>query len=293
MDDERGLSPNIATRAVGAKPGHWLGKLNLRFDRRDSCSYLGFREHIGPLVMQKTLHPEGPSVCHGVLVHPPGGVAGGDQLKLNIEVSDKASALITTPGAGKWYKANHHQARQELQFKVGKGASLEWLPQENILFDGADVNLQANIELEEGACFSGWDILCLGRQAQKEVWQKGAFQQRFQVKRLGKLQWLEQAKLTPDHPLMRSLIGMEGNKVVGTFIVLAGQLPEAILEQCRQIKPNEASAVTGVSALPAVFVARYVGNVSQAAKLYFESLWQLLRPWYLNRAAVRPRIWNT
>lgn len=293
MDDERGLHPLKTTDLVAVKPRHWLGQLDLRFDRRESRSYLGFRQHLGPLVMQKTLHPEGPAVCHGVLVHPPGGVAGGDQLKLNIEVSEQASALITTPGAGKWYKANHHQARQDLQFKVGKGASLEWLPQENILFDGADVNWQANVELDERAMFAGWDIVCLGRQAQKEVWQKGGLQQRLQVRRQGQLQWLEQTKLTPDHPLMQSLIGLQGNKVMGTFIVVAGQVPEAVLEQCRAVKAMETSAITGVSALPAVFVARYVGEVSQAAKQYFEALWQVLRPWYLSRPAIRPRIWNT
>lgn len=293
MDDERGLRPLTPTGAVGVKPRHWLGQLDLCFDRRDSRSYLGFRQHIGPLVMQKTLHPEGPEICHGVLVHPPGGVAGGDQLNLNVTVSDGANALITTPGAGKWYKANQHQARQKLAFKVGKAASLEWLPQENILFDGADVNWQANIELADEAKFAGWDIVCLGRQAQKEVWQKGGLQQCLQVKRKGQLQWIEQTKLTPDHPLMQSLIGLEGNKVMGTFIVVAGQLPEEILEKCREIKAMEAPATTGVSALPALFVARYVGNVSQAAKQYFEALWHVLRPWYLGRPAVRPRIWNT
>ncbi len=293
MDDELGLHQLTPTDVVGAKPRHWLGQLDLRFDRRELRSYLGFRQHLGPLVMQKTLHPEGPEVCHGVLVHPPGGVAGGDQLKLNIEVSNAASALITTPGAGKWYKANQHQARQNLQFKVGKGASLEWLPQENILFDGADVKWQANIELAEDAKFAAWDIVCLGRQAQKEIWKQGGLQQCFRVKRQGQLQWLEQTKLTPDHPLMQSLIGLNGSKVMGTFIVVAGQVPEAVLEQCREVKAMETTAVTGVSGLPAVFVARYVGDVSQAAKQYFEAIWQLLRPWYLNRPAVRPRIWNT
>lgn len=293
MDDERGLQQLTSTDTVAVKPRHWLGQLDLRFDRRDERSYLGFRQHIGPLMMQKTLHPEGPEVCHGVLVHPPGGVAGGDQLKLNVEVADSASALITTPGAGKWYKANQHQARQDLQFKVGNAASLEWLPQENILFNGADVNWQADIELAEGATFAGWDIVCLGRQAQKEVWQQGGLQQCFRVKRQGQLQWIEQTKLTPDHPLMQSLVGLNGHQVMGTFVVVAGQLPEDILTQCREVKPMEPAAVTGVSALPAVFVARYVGEVSQAAKQYFEAIWQILRPWYLNKPAVRPRIWNT
>lgn len=293
MDDERGVYSRQSDVALTTQSTHWLGQLDLRFDRRDTRSYLGFRKHLGPLVMQKTLHPEGPTVCHGVLVHPPGGVAGGDELKLNVKVSDGASALMTTPGAGKWYKANQKQAKQCLQFEVGKSASLEWLPQENILFDGADVNWQANVELAEDATFAGWDVVCLGRQAQKEVWQQGGLQQSVNVTRKGRLQWLEQAKLTPDHPLMQSLIGLNGRKVMGTFIVFAGEVPEPILAQCRAVKPTESVAAIGVSALPSVFVARYVGEVSQAAKQYFEVLWQLLRPWYLGRPAVRPRIWNT
>ncbi len=293
MDDERALPPPLRLATSSANKRHWLGRLDLRFDRRDARSYLGFRQHTGPLVMQKTLHPEGTEVCHGVLVHPPGGVAGGDHLQLNVEVAADAKALITTPGAGKWYKANRHQARQDLQFNVGAAASLEWLPQENIVFDGADVHWQADITLAEGAVFAGWDIVCLGRQARQENWQTGGLAQRLSIKRAGHLQWLEQTKLTPAHPLMQSLIGLDGCKVMGTFVVVAGQVPEDLLAKCREVISMETEAIIGVSALPEVFVARYVGNVSQAAKQYFEAIWQQLRPWYLNRPAVRPRIWNT
>lgn len=293
MDDERASPQAFSLAKPSANKRHWLGRLDLRFDRRGARSYLGFRQHTGPLVMQKTLHPEGPEVCHGVLVHPPGGVAGGDHLQLNVEVSAKAKALITTPGAGKWYKANQYQAKQDLQFNVAAGASLEWLPQENIVFDGADVGWQAGITLAEDAVFAGWDIVCLGRQARQESWQTGGLAQRLTIKRAGALQWLEQTKLTPSHPLMQSLIGLNGHKVMGTFVVVAGQVPEDLLAKCREVMSMETEAAIGLTALPEVFVARYVGDVSQAAKQYFEAIWQLLRPWYLNRPAVRPRIWNT
>ncbi len=300
MDDDRhlqqqGLDHSDGDHTVVANKSSWLGSLQLNFENRACRSFLAYRKHVGPFVIQKTLHPEGASVCHGIVVHPPGGVAGGDQLQLTVDVASNANALLTTPGAGKWYKANAKQAKQTLRFNVAEGSCFEWLPQENILFDGADVHWIAEIDLADNATFVGWDIVCLGRQAQQENWQTGALKQQFKVRRNGQLCWIEQANLSAYDLVKASIVGLGDQPVFGNFIVVASHLPDAVLEACREINPSSADpqAVVGISALPEVVIARYIGESSESAKAYFEALWIILRPWYLNKTAVRPRIWNT
>ena len=274
----------------------WQATLILDFSKQDGRSYLAKRQHTGPLVIQKTLHPEGEGVCHGVVVHPPGGVAGGDELTLEVRLNQNSHALLTTPGAGKWYKANGQLASQHLKFDLKIGACFEWLPQENILFDGAQVKFSAEVNLDASANYAGWEILCFGRQAQSELWQTGYLHQSLAIKRLGKLIWNERANLNPQQKIMQSIVGLSGNAVSASFVIAAGLVPQELLVACREIQPRPAldmQAKYAVTVLPEVFSARYVGQSAQSARQYFEQLWQILRPWYAGQNALRPRIWNT
>jgi len=288
MDDLKHTPPSLA-QTIATK--HWQARLELGFAKHEARSYLARRLHKGPLVVQKSLHPEGEAICHAVIVHPPGGVAGGDALHLQVHVGEGAKALLTTPGAGKWYKANGTIASQKLCFKLEPGSGLEWLPQENILFDAAEVSFNAEIDLAADATFAAWDIVCLGRQAQQEVWQSGLYQLRQRISRNGRLIWNERAHMQAHDLLKNSRVGLGAAEVFGTFLICAGTVPAEILQACREIAvPN---AQTGITALPAVLCIRYVGHASQQARQYFEQCWQLLRPWYYQKDAVRPRIWNT
>jgi urease accessory protein len=274
----------------------WQACLHLDFVNKNQRTYLAKNLHVGPLVLQKTLHPEGEQVCHGVIIHPPGGVAGGDELTLNVTLNDKCHALLTTPGAGKWYKANGQQASQHLQFNLHPAACFEWLPQENILFDGAQVKFSAEVNLSADAKYVGWEILCFGRQAQQERWQTGSLHQALSIKREQALIWNEWTSLKPDHALTQSIVGLHGNAVSAVFIIAAGAVPVSVLDTCREIQPKLAldlHAKYGITALPEIFAVRYVGQSAQSARQYFESLWHILRPWYAGREAIRPRIWNT
>ena len=270
----------------------WQAELKLDFACRRDRTVLVKRVHHGPLVIQKVLYPESDAICHGVIVHPPGGVAGGDQLSLQVSMDEGARVLLTTPGAGKWYKSGGRNACQQLRFSLSADSCLEWLPQENILFDGADVHFAGDVVLEGNAAFAGWEILCFGRQASGERWQQGRLRQRLSIRRDGRLIWQEQANITPESRHMTSIAGLRGQVVSGSFVIAAAGVPREILETCRQVT-MQTEAIYGVTALPEVFSARYLGQSSQEARNYFESLWQVLRPWYGERAAVRPRIWAT
>ena len=296
MDDENlphtvahGRPAATALAHVGMAP--WQAKLELGFERNGDRTFLAKKQHSGPLVIQKTLYPEGDAVCHGIIVHPPGGVAGGDVLQLDVRLASGAHALLTTPGAAKWYKANGREASQQLRFDLSAAASLEWLPQENILFDGAKLDLHAEINLAGDARYAGWEILCFGRQASDERWQTGQLKQKLAIRRDGRLLWNERTSLAPQSRAMTSIAGLRGNVVSGSFAIAAGVLPPELLADCRQVSPQEGRVA--ITALPRIVCARYIGLSSQSARQYFEALWHILRPWYAQRQASRPRIWNT
>ena len=254
---------------------------------------LARRDHLGPLRVQKALYPEGPGVCHTLLLHPPAGIAGGDDLEIVAVVADGAHALLTTPGAGKWYRSAGPWASQRLGFEVGAGAVLEWLPQESIVFDGALANMQTRVVLAETACFIGWEVLCLGRRASGERFGCGALQLSTRIERGGRLIWLERGLLDGGSALLDSPSGLAGFSVSATLLAAGGGLDAALLAACRQPVPQEAGARYGVTLLPEVLVARYLGHSAEAARAWMIALWRLLRPALAGREALMPRIWNT
>jgi urease accessory protein len=270
----------------------WKAELTLVFRRVGDRSVLAERRHEGPLVVQKPLHPEGPGVCHAVLIHAPGGIAGGDTLTLNLSLEPDARALITTPAATKWYKAAGRSAHQTGRFLVAKGAVLEWLPLEAIVFDEADARIEAHVTLTDGAVFAGWEITCLGRRASGEIFRHGGLTQAMEISRDGRLIWNDRIALSGGDRMLASPVGLGGHHVTGAMVIAGpGQLPAGLLETCRTLSPLDGQG--GITALPEIVSARYLGGSAENAKIYFESMRQVLRPWYAALHAHRPRIWDS
>lgn len=268
-------------------PG-WHASLRLRFVRDDRGTRLAERRHEGPLRVQKALYPEGAQVCHAVIVHPPGGVAGGDVLDLGVEAGPHARALLTSPGAAKWYRAGGRPARQQVRLSAGPDASLEWLPQETILFNGADVTLEHEVELAPGAAYIGSEILCFGRAAAGERFTHGALRQRTRIRQAGRLVWHEQGRLSGDSAVMGSPLGLGGRHVCATLLGVGRPAPAGLLASLRS-----ADAALGLTQLKTVFVARYLCDDSEAARHALQRVWEALRPHLLGLEARAPRIWNT
>ena len=267
----------------------WKARLAVEFSLANKKSTLSRKIHDGPLVVQKPLYPEGGEVCHAIVVHPPGGIAGGDELSLNVQVQKGASALLTTPGAAKWYRSAGPWAKQTAAFDV-QGV-LEWLPQETIVFNGALAETAYDVDRGAQAGIIGWDIVCLGRTGSGERFARGTLRNSIRIRRGGRLLWQERGRIDGGGGLLESAAGLAGAPVFGTLFASFLEFDTKILDNLREIKP--APGTGAVTLLPGILLARYLGESSEAARRYFAALWRILRPALTGRDAIEPRIWQT
>ncbi|KAA0949221.1 urease accessory protein UreD [Pseudomonas sp. ANT_H14] len=267
---------------------NWHAELTLAYARFGDTTRPVLRRHKGPLRVQKHLYAEGLEVCQHIIVHPPGGIAGGDRLDINAHVGEGAWAQLTSPGAAKWYRAGG-PAYQQLELSVEAGATLEWLPQETIVFSAAQAELTTRIALQGDARLFYWDVVALGRPASGERFDLGHFQSHLDIRRDGQLLWHERQRIVGGDGLLDSPIGLDGKSVFATLLV-TGEIDSDLLEQCRSL-PH---AVRGdLTQLPGLLVARCLASEALLARGWLIELWRLLRPALLGREALEPRIWNT
>ncbi len=290
----------------------WVAELSLEFAAGATRTELASARHSGPLRVQRLLHPsDAPAEC--LILHPPGGVAGGDRLSIDVCVAAAAEVLISTPGAGKWYRSAGRTAEQHLSLRVANGGALEWLPQESLLFREADALQTLQIHLENDARHIGWDIVQLGRIAAGERWDAGRFRQSLSLHREGKLVWHEYADLLADDPTLDAPTCLAGARVFGTLWAAAPSLTSdamSALEAVRTALPQThhsgrlpapaetvesdlCVAATWLAAPANLLLARALGNDCEHVRQSLELAWATLRPWVTGNAARRPRIWAT
>jgi len=277
----------------------WHARLSLSFAQRRGGTQLIASSHEGPLRVQRPFHPEGRvGPCHVYVLHPPGGIVSGDRLRLDARLAEGASALLTAPGASKLYRARAartHVAAQAVasqHFRLGPGATLEWLPHETIVFDGARAAVRTEVDLAADATYVGWELLCLGRPAAGERFGEGALRTELLIRREGRVRYLERGLFRGGDVLLEAPWGLRGQPVLGTFVVAAPQVEASWVEAVRDAL-GEADAQLSVTLVSGLLVARYLGGSTREARALFEHAHSMLRPLYAGRAAVRPRIWST
>ena len=299
---KRIIDPAAAVTESGQAPTsmasarHEQARLTLGFADDAGTTRMIERSHFGPLRVQKPLYPEHPAVCHAVIVHPPGGILGGDVLNITAHVGDNAHALLTTPGAGKWYRANGFVSQQQVSLTATASAALEWLPQETIFFNDADVRMEHQVELAADATYIGGEILCFGRTASGESFANGRVSQRTSIRRDGKLIWFEQGALRAGTSSMTSPLALAGYTVSATLIAVGLPLNAAFLGELREqtsALAQQGNGRSGATQMKQVLVLRYLGNSSQIARQWLTHAWQRIRPELMQREAIVPRIWNT
>ncbi len=266
----------------------WHARLELGFRAVGSRTVLAHRRHAGPLMVQRPFYPEG-GICHVYLLHPPGGVVGGDTLELQLQADAGSHALITTPAATKFYRAGPHPCsvlRQNLQVN---DAMLEWLPQETIVFDGARAHSCTRVDLAGTAQFIGWEIFCLGRPVVQERFRVGELHQDFLLYHDGKPLLLDRLRLSGDSPALAARWGLADAQAMGTMLMYPGA--GADLAALRVVKAGDARfALTLVGG---VLHCRALAAQAEAIRRLFTELWLQLRYSLLGRVALAPRIWAT
>lgn len=272
----------------------WLAELKLGFEFDGRRTILSERKHVGPLIIQKPFYPEG-EVCHIYLIHPPGGIVGGDELNLAVNVNNKAHALITTPAATKFYRGNGYEAKQVQNIEVHAGCKMEWLPQETIFFSGCEAKTKTIINLHDDAQFIGWEIICLGRPASKEIYEQGYCRQVIEVWRDKEPVVIERSSLQGADELLDATWGMQGFTVLGTMLVTSTD--KSVLENVRdnieEQNLDNAEIKLSSTLIKDVLICRVVANQAEAARESFISIWTGLRMQVMQRSAVAPRIWFT
>ena len=278
----------------------WKAELNLSFEKSAHKTVLASRSQSGPLTVQRPFYPED-DVCHLYILHPPGGVVGGDELHINVDLQKDASTLITTPGATKFYRSKDLNdggmlAYQIQTLRVAGGCGLEWFPQENIFFDETHTHLSTKIELEKTARFMGWEINCYGRPASKELFKNGKVMTRLEVYRDGSPLLLDRL-LIDGKDALQSRVSMNDYPCFGTFI--ATHVTEDLLEKARDIvkevvettKDNQLQI--GITLMDDLLIARCLGQHAEQVSTTLKAVWSALRPEVMQRPVCLPRIWST
>ncbi|HXK19922.1 MAG TPA: urease accessory protein UreD [Polyangiaceae bacterium] len=277
-----------------AGPG-WLGRLSLELDKTERGTQLTRSSHEGPLRIQRVLTPEGPECPHIYLLHPPGGVVGGDRLQTRVTLRADAQVLLTTPAAQKLYRAPSARAEISNELQLGEGARLEWLPSETLAFSAAQAEISTRVELAANAAFVGWDIICYGMPARGESFDAGRVVSRFEISRAETPLVIEALDLASGEGLLSGAFALRGQPVVASLFAVpaAGAVAEDLVERVREATGACAVGPCSVSSLGEVLVVRALGQNVESVRAPLIAAWQLLRPAILARDAVVPRIWAT
>ncbi len=268
---------------------NWAALLRLELRRAADRTRLVPLRRYGPLSVQRPFYPE-TDCCHVYLLHPPGGVVGGDSLELELALQPGAQGLFTAPGAAKFYLSAGPIARVRQHFAVDAGAGLEFLPPENIYFPGAEVDARTTLDIDAEGRLLFWEKHCFGRPANRESFDRGRLQSRLDLRFGGELIHSEIQRV--DAAEIARASGLRGQPVCGTLLAAGIQFSDDSLAGLQTIKPDLGQG--GVSRpRPDLLTARYIGPDSADLDRYFINLWESLRPPLLGRDACRPRIWNT
>jgi urease accessory protein len=273
----------------------WLGRLSLELDKAAHGTQLTRSEHEGPLRIQRVLTPEGLDWPHLYLLHPPGGVVGGDRLETRVILGEGASALCTTPAAQKLYRSPGARADIENHLQLGCGARLEWLPSETLAFSAARASITTRVTLAAGAAFLGWDIACYGMPARGETFGDGRVQTRFELYRDATPLVIESFDLSGQSELLSDAYALRGEPVVGNLYAVppSGRIDDALVAQLREALAEPARGLVSVTNLGELLVVRALGPQVEGVRGLLSEAWKLLRPAVLARPPVLPRIWAT
>ena len=273
----------------------WRAELKLDYTRESERS-VARNLHQGPLRILQSLYPEGDQICHNVLVHPPGGLVGGDILDIQITVAEGAHGLISTPSATRFYKSGGQAALQQVLATLAPGARLEWLPLEAIAYNDCEATNRAVFNLAPSAELITWDVTALGLPSSNMAFTQGHFQQHIEISGV----WLERGNIRGDDTRwLNSPLGLAGDKCIASLVFAAGSTIEAhratqALEAARDvIETHPLRLQAGITcAHPQVIVLRVMSPLVEPTMDLLKKVWAVWRHTLWNLPSTPPRIWS-
>jgi len=272
-----------------------VARLRLGFSDDAGVTRMTERSHFGPLRVQKPLYPEHPSICHAIIVHPPGGIVGGDELHIDATLGDQAHALLTTPGAGKWYRANGNLSHQYVTLQAAAGARLEWLPQETIFFNEARMSAWNTRSRWRSMPVISAVKSCASVVPPQASRLPVAASVSAPASDATAIALVEQASAC--HACLHASVRCSTGRLHGDarpVIAVGKTMTPAFLQTLREETAVAAEdGRSGATQMKQVLVARYLGHSSESARHWMTRAWQRIRPELMTHEAVIPRIWNT
>jgi urease accessory protein len=275
----------------------WHARLHLHYTH-DGTGTGALDRHEGPLRVLQRLYPEGPDICHHVLVHAPGGIVGGDVLALDARLERRSHALITTPGATRFYRSAGELSEQLVHARLDDGARLEWLPLETIAYSACRARNRLRFDLAPGAEMIGWDVLALGLPSSGQAFEQGQYLQELELPGA----WLERGRIdAADTRLLDSPLGWAGRRVLATMWFVAGTgLPAArrddLLDAARTqvaLQPALSRHAGATAPQERVVVLRVLAERVEPAMQLLTRVWAAWRGIAWGLGAPPPRIWRT
>jgi urease accessory protein len=285
------MNESVALTPTSSSSPGWQAELRIDLGVRAGRTRPTFVSHRGPLRVQRPFYPEDDHACHVVLLHPPGGVVGGDQLHIAVDVMHAAHALLTTPAATKIYRSGSGRSTVTQEISGRPESCVEWLPQETIVFPRADAELQTIVRLEGNAQFIGWEVLCLGRPAISEVFDEGRLVQRLSLWRDDRPLYLDRLAVGAGGDVRGHAWGIGHSPVIGTMLIAGAT--EMTSSALREVLSSASAAMEfSCTQLEGVSVVRYLGPSVPNCWRGFNSLWDWSRKKLGRGQASPPRIWK-
>ena len=292
--------------AIDRVKSQWLASLALQLGHSSYGTQLTKTKRCGPLTIQKAFYPEGRDCAHLYLLHPPAGIVSGDELRISIDVQQNAHTLVTTPGANRFYRARTDlsigdpKQTQITHIRLEAGAKCEHFPLETLVYNQANGVNNVEVRLHASSVYCGWDMACLGLPSSNEDFTGGRFTQLNTLYRDDILIYHDKVLIEPESNIQHHAAGLAGNTVFGTFLAYAPsnqvsneQRTQLIAQLRAVVEEHNASSLVSITDIRQLLVMRYLGQQAHQCKQLFIELWKLVRPVYMEKQGIQPRIWFT
>ncbi|GIT91855.1 urease accessory protein UreD [Jannaschia pagri] len=220
-----------------------------------------------------------------VFLNTAGGVTGGDRLDYTLTLGAGAMATGATQTAERAYRATGETPGVvATTIKVGADARLDWLPQEVIVFDGAHLRRETEIDLSPGATVLSVDALVLGRVAHGEKVTSARVDDVRTVRQGGRLMHQEHVTLSPE--ALGSLDAFGDHRAFATVVFIGPGACDA-LGPLRAALPTDGPVRAQASAWDGRLVARFAASTLAPLRR------ALIRAILPLRGRPVPRVWQS